>query len=392
MSRPFEPLAARRAHLAKANPLRALTDVINRVEGGINLGQGVCDLDSPEPLRRGAVESIQGADRQTYTPYSGLPELRDEIAKKLRGYNGLDVDGDQVLVSLGSSGALFAAGQCLLEPGDEVILFEPFYSYHISQLRLLGAKPVCVRLADPDYALDLDALKAALTPKTRAIIVNTPANPTGKVFTREELEALAGLLDGSDIVVFTDEVYEYMLFDGREHLSPAAVPGLAERTLTIGGFSKTYSITGWRIGYLAGPADLVNAIGLIQDQMVVCPPRPLQRGVQRALAELPASFYAGLASDYERRRDRFCEALTQGGFGVRKPAGAYYAMAEYTGVLGDVAPYDAVLQLIERVAINAVPGDLFYEDGAGVRTIRFHFAVADDVLDECCARLPRLAD
>jgi aminotransferase len=390
MSQPFQRLSARRAHLGRANPLRALTEVIDRVEGGINLGQGVCDLDSPLPLRRGAVESIEGGDRQTYTPYAGLPELRAGIARKLREHNGLEVEPDQVLVSPGSSGALFAAGQCLIEPGDEVILFEPFYSYHISQLRLLGATPVTVPLAAPTWELDLDALRRALTPRTRAVIVNTPANPTGKVFSREELEAIAGLLDGSDVVVLTDEVYEYMLFDGREHVSPATVPGLDGRTLTIGGFSKTFSITGWRIGYLAGPAELVDAIGLVQDQMLVCAARPMQRGVERALAELPPEFYRDLARDYERRRDRFCAALEDAGFAVTRPAGAYYAMADYRRVLGDVDPHAAVMRLIERARINAVPGDLFHADGHGVRTIRFHFAVADGVLDECCARLRAL--
>jgi len=390
MSRAFERLAQRREHLAVANPLRALTDVINRVEGGINLGQGVCDLDAPECLRDGAMASIEGADRQTYTPYLGLPGVREQVARKLREYNGLDVGAENVLVSLGSSGAFFAAGLCLFEPGDEVVLFEPFYSYHPSSLRLAGATPVCVRLAEPDYAFDPEALRAALTPRTRAVVVNTPANPTGKMFTREELEALADLLEGTEVAVLTDEVYEYMVFDGREHVSPATLPGLADRTLTIGGFSKTYSITGWRMGYLAGPAELVNSIGLICDQVHVCAPRPLQRGIEKALTELPSSFYDELRDGYQARRDRFCAALADAGFGVALPQGAYYAMADYRDVLGDLAPYDAVLALIDRVGINAVPGDLFYEDGADVRSIRFHFAVGEEDLDEICRRLRTL--
>jgi aminotransferase len=390
MNGAFDRLAARREHLAVANPLRALTEVINRVEGGINLGQGICDLDAPESLRRGAIESIEGADRQTYTPYRGLPEIREQIARKLRDYNGLDVGEEEVLVSLGSSGAFFAASLCLFEPGDEVVLFEPFYSYHPSSLRLAGATPVCVRLDEPDYALNIAALRSALTKRTRAIVINTPANPTGKVFTRAELESIAELLDGTDVAVLTDEVYEYMVYDGREHISPATVPGLAQRTLTIGGFSKTYSITGWRIGFLAGPAPLVDSIGLICDQIHVCPPRPLQRGVERALAELPASFYSDLREGYEERRDRFCDALIAAGFDVQRPQGAYYAMANYERVLGDIEPYAAVLELIDRVGINAVPGNLFYEDGHGVRTIRFHFAVGDVQLEEICSRLATL--
>lgn len=391
MRGPFDRLSTRRAHLAVANPLRALTEVIDRVPGGINLGQGVCDLDPPEALKAGAIESIAGADRQTYTPFAGLPETRAEIARKLREFNGLEVEPEQVLVTLGSSGAFFAAGLALFEPGDEVVLFEPFYSYHHSTLRLLGARPVCARLAAGDFALDTDALRAALSPRTRAVVINTPANPSGKVFSRAELEAVAELLQGTEVVVLTDEVYEYMLYDGREHLSPAAVPGLAERTLTLSSFSKTFSVTGWRIGFLAGPAETVNAIGIVADQMLVCAPRPLQRGVARALRELPASFYEELRAGYERRRDRFCAALETAGFGVARPEGAYYALADYRRVLGDLAPYDAVRALIDRVGINAVPGDLFYEDPTGVRSIRFHFAVDDEVLDETCRRLESLA-
>jgi len=391
MQGPFARLSARRAHLAVANPLRALTEVIDRVPGGINLGQGVCDLDPPEALKAGAIESIDGGDRQTYTPFAGLPETRAEIARKLREYNGLAVEPEQVLVTLGSSGAFFAAGLALFEPGDEVVLFEPFYSYHHSTLPLLGARPVCARLAAGDFALDVDALRDALSPRTRAVVINTPANPTGKVFSRAELEAIAELLDGTEVVVLTDEVYEYMLYDGRAHVSPAAVPGLAERTLTLSSFSKTFSVTGWRIGYLAGPAETVNAIGIVADQMLVCAPRPLQRGVARALRELPTGFYEELRAGYERRRDRFCAALETAGFGVARPEGAYYALADYRRVLGNLEPYDAVRALIDRVGINAVPGDLFYADPAGVRSIRFHFAVDDEVLDETCRRLEGLA-
>ncbi len=390
MSLPFHRLAVRRSHLGVSNPLRALTDVIAKVEGGINLGQGVCDLDSPQSLRKGALASIDGGDRQTYTPYCGIPELREAIAGKLRQHNGLEVQAKNVAVTMGSSGALFAAGLALLEPGDEVILFEPFYSYHRSQLRLIGAVPVPVRLEGVDLALDVEALKRAISPRTRAVLINTPANPSGKVFSVEELRAIAGLLDGTDILVLTDEVYEYMVFDGASHVSPATVPGLQERCLTLGGFSKTYSITGWRIGYLAGPEDIVDAVGLICDQMHVCAPRPLQRGVAAALTSLPASFYSELGSGYQRRRDRFCTALETAGFVVTKPQGAYYVLADYRGVLGDLEPYAAVLELIDRVSVNGVPGDVFYQDPAGVRSIRFHFAVNDAVLDEVCGRFERM--
>lgn len=382
-------LAARRAHLDSGNLLRSLTDVINKVEGGINLGQGVCDMDTPAPLVQGALASIQGGDRQLYTPYAGLPELRTQVAKKLREWNGLPFQAENVAITTGSSGAFFAAGTALLEPGDEVLLFEPFYPYHWSNLKLMGAVPRAVKLVPDTLALDVAAVKKAITSKTRAIVVNTPANPSGKVFTRAELEALAGVLSGTRILVFTDEVYEHMCFDGRKHVSPGTVPGLAERTLTIGGYSKTFSITGWRIGYVAGPKETIDAIGRVFDQITVCAPRPLQRGVQRALETLPASFYQDLERTYEKKRDRFCAALTKAGFRFRKPEGAYYVMADYRAVYGDIDSYDAVLAMIGKVRVNGVPGKVFHADPTGVRTIRFQFAVTPPVLEEVCQRFEK---
>ena len=391
MSAPFSRLARRRDHLDAGNLLRSLTEVINKVSGGINLGQGVCDLDTPAPLRQGAVASIEGGDRQTYTHYSGIPELKAALVQKLRSFNRLDLGEDQVMVTTGSSGAFFAATLTLLEPGDQVVLFEPFYSYHHTTLRLLGVEPVCVPLRGADFAFDPEALRAAMTPRTRAVMVNTPGNPSGKVFTVADLEALAEVLDGTDVLVFTDEVYEYMCFDGREHVSPASVPALADRTLTLGGFSKTFSITGWRIGYLAGPARVVDAAGRVFDQMTVCAARPLQRGVERALRELPEQFYSDLQAGYERKRDAFCAALRAAGFEFSAPQGAYYVMADYRQIFGDVDPHQAVLQMIERIGVNAVPGHIFYADPEPVRQMRFQFAVTPDVLDDVCGRLRSLA-
>lgn len=390
MSPPFARLSRRRAHLDADNPLRALTEVIGRVPDGINLGQGVCDLATPPPLVRGALESIRGGDRQTYTHYSGLPELKAQIRRKLAGFNGLDVDDDQILVTAGSSAAFYAACTALLDPGDEVVVLEPFYSYHYTALRLLEAKPVPVPLVSRELVLDPAKLAAAIGERTRALVLNTPGNPSGRVLSHAELEAIAGVLSGTDVVVLTDEVYEYMCFDGRRHVSPATVPGLAERTLTISSFSKTFSITGWRIGYLAGPAEVVEAIGRVFDQIDVCAARPMQRGVERALRELPASFYEDLRAGYEDKRDRFCDALERAGFACLRPQGAYYVLADYREVLGDMRPYDAARTLIERIGVNGVPADLFYADGEEVRSIRFQFAVEDAVLDEVCRRFERL--
>jgi aminotransferase len=295
-----------------------------------------------------------------------------------------------VLVTAGSSSAFFAAGLALLEPGDEVLLFEPFYSYHRSQLELLGAVPVPVPLAPPELALDPRAVARALGPRTRAIVLNTPANPAGRVFTADELRALAAVLAPTDVLVLTDEVYEHLCYDGRRHVSPGSVEGLRERTVTIGGFSKTFSITGWRIGYLAARRPALEAIGRVFDQMSICAPRPLQAGVLHALRETPDDFYDGLRVGYERRRDRLSAALLDAGFRVRPPEGAYYVLADYRDVLGDVDPTAAVMRLIERAGINALPGHIFHARPDGIRTMRFHFAVADDVLADACARLGRL--
>jgi aminotransferase len=389
--RPFDRLSERRAHLDVDNPLRALTETIARVPGGINLGQGVCELPTPAVLRRAVAAAVDDAEPQTYTHYAGIPELRRAIAAKLRDWNGVRVTDDEVLVTAGSSSAFFAAGLALLDPGDEVILLEPFYSYHRSQLALLGAVPVAVPLRTDDLALDTAAVARALSPRTRAIVLNTPVNPSGKIFTRDELRALAAVLAPTDVVVLTDEVYEYLTYDGRRHVSPASVEGLAGRTVTIGSFSKTFSITGWRVGYLAAPRPTLETIGRVFDQIMVCAPRPLQRGVAQALEDLPASFYVDLRGEYETRRDQLCTALAGAGFGVRPPEGAYYVLADYRESLGDVAPAEAVGRLIDRVAINAVPGDVFHARADGVRTMRFHFAVPADVLNEVCARLGRLA-
>lgn len=390
LHRAFARQATRRRHLDQGNLLRSLTLVINGVPGGINLGQGVCDLDTPAPLRDGAIASIAGGDRQLYTPYAGLPDLRAAIARKLQKHNGLPYEAANVAVCTGSSGAFFAVGMTLIEPGDEVVLFEPFYSYHWTTVPLFGATPVAVPLDRETLVFDPGALRKAITKRTRAIVVNTPGNPSGKVWTREELVLLAEVLDGTDVLVLTDEVYEYMCFDGRRHVSPATVPGLAERTLTMNSFSKTFSVTGWRIGFVAGPAEIVEKCGIVFDQIEVCAARPMQRGVQRALEQLPDTYYSDLQAGYEKKRDAFCAALRDAGFAFQVPQGAYYVLADYGRLFGDLAPYPAVLQMIERIGVNAVPGDLFFARPEGVHCMRFQFAVDWPVLEEAMRRLRSL--
>ncbi|MBV8674707.1 MAG: aminotransferase class I/II-fold pyridoxal phosphate-dependent enzyme, partial [Acidobacteriaceae bacterium] len=252
-------------HLSAISPsvvqseIRAMTVECDRV-AGVNLAQGVCDTEVPEPVTARAIEAIhQGYN--IYTRLDGVAPLREAIARKLERDNGLSVDPDsEVLVTSGATGGFYAAALALLDPGDEVILLEPFYGYHLNTLLALRIKPIAVPLAAGDWALDLDRLRAAITPKTRALVINTPSNPCGKIFSLAELEAVAELAEEHDLFLFTDEIYEYFVFDGKKHVSPATLPGMAGRTISISGLSKTFSITGWRVGYLTASSRWLGSI------------------------------------------------------------------------------------------------------------------------------------
>src|SRR5450432_949610 len=262
--------------------IRAMTVECDRI-GGINLAQGVCDTGVPAPVAEGALRAVREG-HNIYTRLDGIAVLRDAIAQKLESYNRIRADPDgEVLVTSGATGAFHAACVALLDPGDEVVLFEPFYGYHVNTLVSLRVRPVTVPLSAPDWALDLDALRFAITPRTRAIVVNTPSNPCGKVFSLAELEGIAELAIEHDLFVITDEIYEYFLFEGARHISLASLPGMAERTITISGLSKTFSVTGWRVGYLAAARKWTAAIGYFHDLTYVCSPSPFQHGAAAGL-------------------------------------------------------------------------------------------------------------
>jgi aminotransferase len=275
----------------------------------------------------------------------------------------------------------------LLDPGAEVIVFEPFYGYHVSTLLSLRMRPVIVPLAHPDWQLDLDAMRSALSPSTRAIIVNTPSNPCGKVFGRNELEAIAELAIDRDLFVFTDEIYEYFLFDGAEHLSLGALPGMRDRTITISGLSKTFSITGWRVGYLAASSRWISAIGYFHDLTYICSPAPLQFGAALGLRQLAQSdFYTSLASSYEAKRDQLCAALTDAGLPPYLPQGAYYVLADATRVGGANAS-ERARTLLRETGVAAVPGSAFFRPGHGDHLLRFCFGKRPADLDRACELL-----
>jgi len=354
--------------------------------GGINLAQGVCDTELPAPVRDGAVAAIQ-TGLNSYTRLDGIGELRQAIATKLRRDNGITVDAErEVVVTVGSTGSFYSTCVALLDPGDEVIVFEPYYGYHVNTLALIQAKPVYVKLTPPDWKFTRADLERAFTSRTRAIVVNTTANPTGKVFSREELNWVAELAVKHDLFVFTDEIYEYFLYDGREHISPATLPGMAERTVTISGFSKTFSITGWRIGYAACSARWAPAIGYFHDLAYVCAPAPLQAGVAAGLRELKPDFYAHLGAEYAAKRKLMCDTLTAIGLTPCVPQGAYYVLADASSLPGKDSKEKA-MHLLHTAGVASVPGKSFYGDGGGEQMLRFCFAKTDADLAEACRRL-----
>ena len=358
---------------------------------GVNLAQGVCDTPVP-PLVIEAARRAMDAGHNIYTRLDGIEPLREAIARKLAAYNKLEVDPQrEILVSAGATGAFYSAMMALLNPGDEVLLFEPFYGYHLNTLRAAGMVPVSVALRGAEFALDREALSASLTSRTRAIVINTPSNPAGKVFSRDELGFLAEIARDRDLFVLTDEIYEYFLYDGREHVSMATLPGMRERTVTISGFSKTYSITGWRVGYLAADARWTGAMGYFSDLTYICAPSPFQFACAAGLNELPQSFYTELAADHQRKRDQLCNALNAAGMTPSIPGGAYYVLADSTALSGADAKKKA-RWLLKETGVASVPGSAFYRPGApeGENLLRFCFGKTQSDLDRACEALTKL--
>ena len=368
--------------------IRAMSVECARV-GGINLSQGVCDTPVPQVVVQGAIDAMMRGSN-IYTPHSGLRNLREAIAARQRRFTGMTVDPESgIIVSAGATGAMYCSFMALLDPGDEVILFEPFYGYHVATLRAVEAVPVFVPLCPPDWAFTMEQLEAVVSPKTRAILVNTPANPSGKVFTRDELEQLAAFAGRHDLFVFTDEMYEHFVFDGQEHCSIATLPGMQERTITVSGLSKTFSITGWRIGYAMCDPKWAAAIGNFNDLVYVCAPAPLQMGVAAGLLGLGDDYYQGLAVEYGAKRDLFCGALAEAGLEPYVPQGAYYVLADVSRLPGK-SSREKALHLLQQTGVASVPGSAFYHDGGGEGLVRFCFAKEDPVLAEACDRLRRL--
>lgn len=379
------------SHLAPGvlqSEIRAMSVECDRI-GGINLAQGICDTPVPAPVEQAAIQAIRDG-HNIYTRLDGIERLRKAIAAKQYRDYALDYDpGREILVSSGATGGFHASAMALLNPGDEVLLFEPFYGYHVSTLKAMRVVPVFVPLAEPNWVLDIDALRASITSRTRALVLNTPANPSGKVFSRAELEAIAEIVLEYDLFLITDEIYEYFVYGTARHISPATLPGMKERTIVLSGFSKTFSVTGWRVGYVTADARWLGAIAYFHDLTYVCAPSALQHAVATGLEQLGPEFYQQLAVDHESKRTRILSALRSAGLEPSVPAGAYYVLAKAPQVPGKTAAEKARF-LLTRTGIASVAGSAFFRPGRGEDLLRFCFAKRDRELDEACERLGRL--
>ncbi len=353
-------------------------------ERAINFAQGFPDFDPDPRILDAAARALRDGHNQ-YALTWGAPQLRNAIARKQSAAWGREIDPDtEVTVSCGATEAMMAAMLAAVDPGDEVVVFEPFYENYGPDCIISGAVPRYVKLRAPDWSFDPEELRAAFGPKTRAIVVNTPHNPTGKVYSRDELAFIAALCLEHDAIAITDEIYEHLVYRG-DHISLATLPGMAERTITISGASKTYSVTGWRIGWLIAPPDLTGAIRKMHDFLTVGAAHPLQVAVAAAL-ELPPSFYVELLGDYRERRDAVVDGLRECGFEVAQPDGAYYVMAGIRKFgVDDVA---VARSLIERAAVATVPGSSFFHDPAlGRGHVRFSFPKKIATIDRGLAAL-----
>lgn len=378
---------SRRAARTVQSEIRVMSIECEKIKG-INLAQGVCDTPVPEEVREGARRAMERGIN-SYTRAEGLAPIREAVAEKMRRFNGIECDPEtEVIIHSGSTGAFYASCLALLNPGDEVILFEPYYGYHLNTLIAVEVVPTYLTLRAPDWSFSPEDLERAVTPRTRAIMINTPANPSGKVFTREELGWIADFAQRHDLFVFTDEIYEYFVYEGK-HISPATLPGMRERTITISGYSKTFSITGWRVGYTICDRKWAQAIAYFHDLIYVCAPAPLQIGVAEGICKLPESFYQEIGREYVHKRDLLCGTLQEIGLTPSVPKGAYYVLADAT-ILGGSTSKEKSMTLLRETGVATVAGSAFYHGGGGENLIRFCFAKTDAELEEACRRLRKL--
>ncbi|MFJ3930295.1 MULTISPECIES: pyridoxal phosphate-dependent aminotransferase [unclassified Streptomyces] len=358
--------------------------------GAINLGQGFPDTDGPESVREAAVRALRDGRGNQYPPGPGVPELRQAIADHQHRFYGLSLDPDtEVLVTAGATEAIAATMLALLEPGDEVIAFEPFYDSYVACIAMAGAKRIPLTLRAPSFRPDLDELRSRITPRTRLLLLNTPHNPTGMVLTADERSAIAALAVEHDLLVVTDEVYEHLAFEGTHH-PIAALPGMRERTVSISSAGKTFSFTGWKVGWAMADAPLIAAVRTAKQYLTYVSAGPFQYAIAEAL-RLPNTYFDGFRADLQRKRDLLDDGLRAAGFEVYQPEGTYFITTDITP-FGEKDAYAFCRALPERCGVVAIPNSVFYDDpDAGRSQVRFTFCKKDDVLAEAARRLQRLA-
>jgi len=380
---------ARRTSTFNESVIREMTRIAHRT-GAVNLAQGFPDFPMPAPMKEAACAAIQG-DVNQYAITWGAPALRIAIAEKYRRWYDMPVDPDtEITVTCGATEAMAATFMALIDPGDEVIILEPFYENYGPDAELAGAKPIFVPLIGPNWDLDIERLAASITARTRAIVLNTPHNPTGKVFSRAEISAVAELAQRHNLLVFTDEIYEHLVYAGHHH--PIATwPGMRERTVTISGLSKTFSCTGWRLGYAIAPRELTNAIRKVHDFLTVGASAPLQAAGAVGMA-FDAEYYNHLQLAYKQRRDVMMTALLKAGFSCGVPDGAYYVLADFSAIDPGRNDRDFAVWLAETIGVATVPGTSFYGDpGRGTSSVRFAFCKTFETLGRAAERLDQLS-
>jgi aminotransferase len=380
---PFFPTRPSRADTFTESVIREMTR-LSLQHNAINLAQGFPDFPCPAELKAAACEAVS-EDFNQYAITWGAKDLREALARRVKQYNGMTFDSEtEITVTCGSTEAMMASVLAVTRPGDEVIVPEPFYENYGPDTVISGAVPRYVRIGD-DFSFDEEAWEAAITKKSRAIIINTPNNPTGKVFSKKELRFIADLCIDHNMVAITDEIYEHILYDGKKHVSIGSLSGMRDRTITIGSFSKTYSVTGWRVGYALAGTEITARLRKIHDFLTVGAPAPLQHACVAALS-LPESYYRGLAEDYDRKRKILYNGLLKAGFSCRLPEGAYYIFTDIAeSGMTDVA---FAQKLVETAGGAAVPGSAFYHEG-GETKLRFTFSKKDETLHEACMRLAK---
>lgn len=375
---------ARRTHSFTESVIRGMTRVANE-HGAINLAQGFPNFAAPDVLKQAAADAIEREVNQ-YAITWGSKRLRDALVRAYADWYGLEVDPErEVTITCGATEAMASTMLAVVNPGDEVVVFEPFYENYGPDVILCDGKPVYVPIT-PGQSLDLDRVAAAFSERTRAVVINTPNNPTGKVLSRTELDAIAELCRRFDVLAITDEIYEHIVYDGT-HIPMATLPDMRDRTITISGASKTFSVTGWRVGSIVAPADISDAIRKVHDFLTVGSPAPLQDGVAAGLEQLGRGYYETLAEEYRTRRDTLFTGLAQAGFRCTAPEGAYYILADFSD-LSDDSDHDFAVWMTREVGVASVPGSSFYSrPELGRSIVRFAFCKTNEMLEEAANRL-----